>query len=190
MKKIELVYKEILYQVMEKNNDQLTQLGLSKKLKLSLSIVNLALKKLQRINSVKIEKMNFRVINLKKILYLWASERNLEKDIIYKTRVELPVREIEKLMPDISFSAYSAYKFKFNDTPADYSEIYIYADNEELKEIKKRFPEKKANPNLIILKKSRDYGKTDTIAQIFVDLWNLKEWYASDFLNALEEKIK
>jgi len=28
-----------------------------------------------------------------------------------------------------------------------------------------------------------------TIAQIFVDLWNLKEWYAKDFLKAMEAKL-
>ena len=33
------------------------------------------------------------------------------------------------------------------------------------------------------------YGKTATLAQTFVDLWNLKEWYAKEFLIALENKI-
>ena len=31
--------------------------------------------------------------------------------------------------------------------------------------------------------------KEMTLANIFVDLWNLKEWYARDFLNAVEERI-
>ena len=31
--------------------------------------------------------------------------------------------------------------------------------------------------------------KEITVAQIFVDLWNLKEWYAKDFLKAMEKKI-
>jgi predicted transcriptional regulator len=190
MKKQEIVYKEVLYQVIEKNNHILTQLGLSKKFNFSLSTVNLALKKLEKINSVKIKKMNFSIIDFKKILYLWASERNLKKDIIYKTRVKMPVREIERLLPNVAFAAYSAYKFKFKDVPADYSEVYVYADESQIKEIIKRFPENEENPNLFVLKKAGNYGKTDTIGQIFVDLWNLKEWYASDFLEELEDKIK
>lgn len=191
MKKIEQVFREILYQAIEMKNRKLTQLKLSKKLGFSLSTINLAVKKLEKMNAIKIGKMNFRVIDLRKILYYWASIRNLEKDIVYKTRVEMPVKEIEKNMPNITYGVYSAYKFKFKDVPADYSEVYVYAD-EELEVIKKRFPFKEGRENLVVLKKDNNmkYGKIGTIAGIFVDLWNIKEWYASDFLKALEEKIK
>ena len=192
MKKIEQVYREILYHAIEKKNMKLTQLELSQTLGLSLSTINRAVKKLERMNAVKIGKMNFKVIDARKILYLWASIRNLEKDIIYLTRLEMPVKEIEKNIPEIIFAAFSAYKFKFNDVPADYSEVYVYADEEQLKEIKKRFPKKKGNENLFILKADKNaekYGKTCTIAGIFVDLWNIKSWYASEFLKAIEEKI-
>lgn len=189
MKKIELVYREILFNAMEKNNRTLTQSYLANALNISLSTVNLALKPLESMSAIKIRKMGFDVIDIKKILYYWASKRNIEKDIIYKTRVEEPVKEIEKQMPnDIVFTAYSAYKFKFKDVPADYSEIYIYGDEN----IKKRFKENNKLPNLFILKKDSTierYGKTATIANLFVDLWNLKQWYAKDFLNALEAKI-
>lgn len=193
MKKIEQVFREVLYQAIENNNRKMTQLELSKKLKISLSTVNLAIKKLQKINSINPKKMNFVVWDIKKILYYWASLRNIEKDIIYKTRAEMPVREIERDVPDVIFAAYSAYKFKFKDVPADYSEVYIYADESETKELKDRFPEKKGNPNFFVLKKDENmnnYSKTGAIAQIFVDLWNLKQWYTSDFLKALEEKLK
>ena len=190
MKKIEFVYKEILYQTIEKDNYTFKQLELSKKLGFSLSTINLAVKKLEKMNAVKINKMNFKVIDTKKILYLWASVRNIEKDIIYQTRAEMPVREIEKNLPNITYAAYNAYKFKFNDVPADYSEVYVYANEQELEEIKKRFPQNEKNANLFVLKKSsRLYPKTGTIAQIFVDLWNLRQWYASDFLKALEQRI-
>lgn len=190
MKQAEQVFREILFQV-EKKNKEITQLELSKKLNLSLSIVNSAIKKLAKMNAVRIEKMSFAVINIKKIVYYWASFRNLEKDIIFKTRVEMPAREIERNLPDVIFAGYSAYKLRFNDVPADYSEVYAYADDKEIEEIKKRFPENRKIPNLFILKKDENmekYGKTGTIAQLFVDLWNLKQWYASDFLKAIEEK--
>jgi hypothetical protein len=138
-------------------------------------------------NAIKIKQRGFDVIDKKKVLYYWASVRNLEKDVIYKTRVEEPVRKIESEMPsNIVYAGYSAYKFKFRDVPSDYSEVYAYSDN--LEDIKKRFPGKKGNPNLFILKKDKNM-KNMTIAQIFVDLWNLKEWYAKDFLNAIEVKI-
>ena len=188
MKKVELVYREILYNAIENNNRALTQSYLANALQISLSTVNLALKPLEAMNAVKIKKMGFSIIDIKKILYYWASKRNLEKDIIYKTRVDLQVKDIEKQMPDnIVFTAYSSYKFKFKDVPADYSEVYIYGDED----IKKRFKENNKTPNLFVLKKdsSEKYGKTTTIANLFVDLWNLRQWYAKDFLNALEVKI-
>lgn len=187
MKRIEEVYREMLFQSMEKKNNTLTQSYLAKALNISLSMVNLALKPLRKMNAIKIKQRSFGIIDRKKILYYWASARNLEKDIIYKTRVEKPVREIESEMPpDIIYSAYSAYKFKFEDVPADYSEVYIYSDN--IKEIEKRFPKNDKTPNLFILKKDNNL-KEMTVANIFVDLWNLKEWYAKDFLTALETKL-
>ena len=140
-------------------------------------------------NAVRIRKRGFDIIDVRKVLYYWASMRNVEKDIIYQTRVEEPVTKIEKQMPDnIVFTAYSAYKFKFENTPADYSEVYVYGTEE----IKKRFKPNNKIPNVFVLKKDNQiekYGKSVTIASLFVDLWNLKQWYAKDFLKALEAKI-
>ncbi len=194
MKKLELVYREILYQVIEKKQFEFTQSELSKTLNLSLSIVNSAVKKLESIGSVKIAQRNFRILDIKKMLYLWASIRSLNKDILFKIRIESPIREVERIMPNVIFTGFTAYKSKFNDVPADYSEVYVYADEKELEIIKKRlsnFKTSEKNPNLFVLKKDnliKNY-KTIPIAQIFVDLWNMKEWYARDFLNALEIKI-
>jgi len=195
MKRTESVYREILYQAIEKNNFSLTQSELSKKLDLSLSIVNLSIKKLSNIGAIKINQRSFNILDIKKILYFWASIRNLEKDVIFKTRIDLPAREIERNMPNISFTAYTSYKMKFNDVPADYSEIYVYADTEELEKIKKRFLKLKISdnkkPNLIVLKKDKSIELYNSIptAQIFVDLWNLKEWYAKEFSDNIERRI-
>lgn len=189
MKKLEQVYREILGQAMENKNNVLTQKELSIKLDISLSTVNHALQILRKMNSINVNPRNFTVINPRKILYYWACIRNLEKDIIYKTRVNKEIKEIEKNMPnDIVYTAYSAYKYKFKDVPADYSEVYLYC--EDSNEIKRRFPESKNVPNLFVLRKDRNMeGKIATIANIYVDLWNLREWYANEFLKATEVKI-
>lgn len=185
MKKIELVYREILYQAMENGNKQLTQAGLAKSIIISLSTVNHALKPLRKMGAIRIKLRNFEVVDTKKILFYWASIRNIEKDIIYKTRAIGTAVDMEKNMPGgIVFGAYSAYKFKFKKTPSDYSEVYVYAD--DLEELKKRFPENNNIPNMFVLKKS--FGDM-TMAQIFVDLWNLKEWYAKEFLKEMEERM-
>lgn len=186
MKRIEEVYREILHQFDEGNN-MITQKSISGILNLSLSNVNNAIEPLRRMGAIDVKKMCFNVINPKKILYYWASFRNLKKDIIYSTRVEKNVIEIEKSMPDSAvFTAYTAYKLKFKDAPSDYSEVYAYCN--DIEEIKKRFAESKNIPNIFLLKKDKNmdkYGKIATKANIFVDLWNLPEWYAQDYLKAM-----
>ena len=195
MKKNEFVYLELLFHFIEKKNNRFTQLGLAKKIAISISTVNNALKPLVRMGAIEIKKMSFRIIDYKKILYYWASVRNLEKDILYSTRIEATVSEIEKNMPPrVIYACYSAYKFKFEEVAADYSEVYVYADEKALKEIKKRFPERKGPANLIVLKIDKHLTSVSEnslapIAQMFVDLWNLRTWYAKDFVNALEKRI-
>jgi len=187
MKRIEEVYREILFQSMEKKKNNLTQSYLANALNISLSGINLALNPLKSMGAVRINQRNFDVIDKKKILYYWASARNIEKDIVYKTRVEKKISKIESEMPsNVTYGAYSAYKFRFKDVPADYSEVYVYSD--DIEEIEKRFPKNNKQPNLFVLKKDTNM-KEITVAQIFVDLWNLKEWYAKDFLKAMEKKI-
>ena len=187
MKRIEEVYREMLYQGMEKKNNVVTQSQLAQALNLSLSVVHLALKPLRKMNAVQVNQRNLKIIDIKKILYYWASIRNIDKDIIYSTRVDKLVKKIESEMPSNSiYGAYSAYKFRFMDIPADYSEVYVYADDCE--EIKQRFPENANMPNLFVLKKDANMNHM-TLALIFVDVWNLKEWYAKEFLKGMEEKI-
>lgn len=193
MKKSELVYREILHGFVEKKIATFTQLGLAKALSVSLSTVSNALKPLRKMGAIRVKRRSFELVNAKKILYYWASVRNLEKDIIYKTRVDVKstVAEIEKEMPSSAvFAAYSAYKFRFKDAPADYSEVYVYCGSDDLKELVRRFPQKASTgiPNLFALRKDFE-GNKMPLTHIFIDLWNIKEWYAKDFLNALEERL-
>jgi len=189
MKKLEIVYREILYQAIERKRRILTQAELAKNLDVSLSTVNAAVKALERMGAVAVKPRQLEVLDVKKMLYYWASVRGLQKDVVYSTRVEKPVVEIEKSMPDDAvFGAYTAYKFLFKDVPADYSEVYVYGGDD----LKKRFHPAKGIPNLFVLRKDElieRYGKRTTIAHTFVDLWNLKEWYAKEFLKEIEEKL-
>lgn len=191
LKKKEILWREILYQSIEKKIRQFTQKNLSEKFGFSLSTVFNALKIPRATGAVEIRSKFFAVRDQEKFLNIWATFRNLNKDIVYQTRVEAPIAEIEGLMPpDIIFTAYSAYRLKFQNAPADYDKVYIYSNN--LEEIKKRFPLQKGQANLIVLKPDRQLAKFGAIApspQLYVDLWNLPEWYAKDFINALKEKI-
>ena len=185
MKKVELVLRELLYLAFEEKTRKTTQAHLASRLRVSLSTVNLAISHLRKMNAVSIAKRSLTIVSPKKILYYWASIRTLDKDVLVKTRVGGDVADIEKSMPsDVVFGAYSAYKLKFHDQPADYSEVYVYASNPE--DVLQRFSPKQGPPNLIVLRKE---CPTMTLAHLFVDLWNLREWYAKEFLNSLEEKL-
>lgn len=193
MKKTEIIYREILFDAIESKRNRFTQLELSKRLNVSLSTVNNALKPLDKIGGISIEKRFFSIRDIEKILIFWATKRNLEKDITYQTNVNLSIQDIEKNLPSkIIYTAYSAYKFGFDDVPADYSEVIIYSNNPD--EIKARFPFKKGHANLIVLKKNKEMNRLSRnniapSAQIYVDLWNLGTWYAKEFLNALGQRI-
>ncbi len=189
--KMERVYREVLWGVLENKTQEFKQLELSKVSNLSLSTVNYALKPLERINAIEKRRFGFRLVDPKKILLYWASIRNLEKEVIYQTYLDAPVVRIESEVPRNSvFTAYSAFKLKFGDTPSDYGEVVVYGKRDDFI---RRFGNEKfqVRPNLIVLGLDSHLArfKIAPIAQIFVDLWNLKAWYARDFLKKLEEII-
>jgi len=196
MKKREWLFREILYRVLEKEEHFFTQKALAKGCGMSIGNVNKALKPLEGMNAIEKKPRGFRVINPKKIMLYWASIRNVKSDVILKIRVNKNVRDIEKEMPPVKFTAYSGYKFRFRDAPSDYSEVIVYGDPEK---IKSRFSSSepraskalKGRPNIIILKTDSHLLKFKhiPIAQLFVDLWNLDTWYAEEFLKKLEKKI-
>lgn len=186
MKKFELVFLEIF-------RGAKTQKAISEKLGISLSTVNNALEPLSRLGAIEKRQFGFRVVDKEKMLIYWANSRNLEKDIVYKTRSETPVQEIEKSMPaGIVFTAFTAFRLKFKEVPADYSEVYVYASEEELPEVTKRFPYREGPTNVVVLKKEKMLEEDKIVSNelMFVDLWNLKEWYAKEFINTLKQKMR
>lgn len=191
MQKKETIWRHILEETSKKPTSVFTQKDIAKKFGISTSTVFNALKIPRQLSAVEITGRYFRIKDAEKLLMIWATHRNLNKEIIYKTKVDASTREIEGTMPpNIIFGAYSAYRFAFDETPADYSTVYIYA--EDLTEIEKRFPLQKGTANLYVLKKDDNldaFGKITPASQIFVDLWNLPEWYAKDYRSALKEKM-
>ena len=193
MTKKEIIWREIAEKAAKKEQFEFTQTNLAKKFGFSLSTVFNALKIPRSNGAIEVRGRGFRIVDLEKFLYIWATQRNLEKEIIYQTHVPKSSLEIEGEMPNgIVFGAFSAYGKKYNDHPADYDKVYVYADSSVLPEIKKRFPKSKGYMNLFVLKSDpalKQYGQAAPDAQTFVDLWNLKDWYAKDYLNSLKTKM-
>ena len=192
MKKIEIIWRELLYQALENKKRTFTQKEIAAKFGFSTSTVFQALKIPRKMGAVRVTGRFFILEDAEKLLYHWASVRNLEKDVIFRGNVKLAVLDIESRMPpDVVFGGFSAAReILGNLAPADYDTIYVYAAS--LGKIKKRFEFGKGRPNLIVLKADgflASYGQVTNIAQTFVDFWNLPFWYAKEFTNSLKEKI-
>jgi hypothetical protein len=193
MKKIEIIWRELLFQTLEKGINRFTQKDLAGKFGFSTSTIFQALKNPRKMGAVIVTGRDFVLQDPEKLLYHWASIRNFSEEIIYKTKVNLPILEIEaQIIPSAVYGCFSSYRLKFNDTPADYDKIYIYSSHKKLEELTKRFPAAKSQPNLFILQADKflsSYGKTTSLAHTFVDLWNLSDWFAKEYVNSLKEKI-
>lgn len=193
MNKKEIIWREILHEAVSNKSVEFTQKELAAKFGFSLSTVFNALKIPRQTEAIKVSGRDFSVIDSEKFLNIWATFRNLKKDIAYSTHSDLTIREIEGLMPEGAlYGAFSAYVKKYKETPADYDKVYVYADKKIVAEIKKRFPEEQGYQNIIVVLKDpylRDPSGIIPDVQLYVDLWNLSDWYARDFLNALKAKI-
>jgi DNA-binding transcriptional MocR family regulator len=194
MTKKEVIWREILFSALKKNKTNFTQKELAQKYGFSLSTVFNALKIPRSSGIIQAGGRGFNILDSEKFLYLWATLRKMKKDILYKTRIEKPVRQIEgEMPPGVIFGAFSAYVKRYKDAPADYDQVYVYAQKSQLAEIKRRFPAQKGRENLIVLLadpwlKAFSAGITPN-CQTFVDLWNISEWFAKDFLEALKQKL-
>jgi DNA-binding GntR family transcriptional regulator len=195
MKKKEIILREILNEVIKKRDAKITQMELAQRLGVSTSTVNNAVGPLVQLGAIDARRTGLVVIDFRKVLLYLASNRSLQRDIIYQTYIPLKVTEIEKSMPEgVIYTMFSAYRLKYEEVPADYSEVYIYADEELLQEIKRRFPEEKGPSNLFVLKSDPalyDLSKEGIapLVQVYIDLWNTRQWYAKEFLTAIERKI-
>ncbi|KKS79981.1 MAG: hypothetical protein UV54_C0021G0007 [Candidatus Beckwithbacteria bacterium GW2011_GWA2_43_10] len=192
MKKIETVWCQLLFDVLEKRENHFQQQFLAKKLNLSLSTVNHALKNLRQMGAVQIGGRGGEVLDYEKVLMHWANRRRLSQDIVWRQKLAGPVLEIEGLLPSGSIlGAYSAVRHWFREAPADYGTVYVYHRRPEL--VAKRFAGQSGRETelvcLQLAPKIPLRKETTTLAHTFVDLWSLTDWMAKDFIKRIEEEI-
>jgi len=196
MKLYEIFYREVAADYLSGKNS-FTQKELANRLGISIGNVNKALKALEAINAVRITPKSFSIIAIDRLMLYWATHRKLNNDIVYKAFSDMHISEIEASMPNgTAFTAYTAYKKIYKSTPADYSEVYVYAAESALNEIERRFPMKSGAYNIFILKADRVLAEriknsvaVAPLPNVFVDLWNIRTWYAKEFTDALSKKL-
>lgn len=192
MKKIEFIWRHLLYETVEKRETSFRQQDLAASFGISSSTVNAALMPIRRLGAVRVGGRGFTVTDYEKILYHWANRRNLGSDLIHAVHVNLPIREIEaQLPPGTVPTAYTAVRERFGEPPADYDRVYCYPNDP--KEVQRRFASEitKGTPNLFLLMPDHFLSSYPALplSQLFVDLWNLSDWYAKDFVHAVKEAI-
>jgi len=99
MTKKEIIWRSILHDTLENKKIEFTQKELASQFGFSLSTVFNALKALRQSGAIKVTGRHFIVRDAEKFMYFWATGRNLEKDIIYETRVNVAINEIKKRFP-------------------------------------------------------------------------------------------
>lgn len=193
MTKKETIWRYILEQTLQKHVKKFTQQDIADHFGFSTSTVFNALKAPRGLGAIEVTGRFFRLRDAEKFLLLWATNRNLNKDIVYQTHVAENPRRIEGGMPpNVIFAAWSAYRTAFKEAPADYDAVYVYANATDVLAVRKRFPPLKGIANLIVLNADpylKTFGQTTPNSQTFTDLWNLPQWYAKDYLNALKQKM-
>lgn len=191
--KKEVIWRFILHSAFVEKNFVFTQKDIAGRFSVSVSTVHNALKLPRLSGAIFVTGRNFRVTDKEKFLLMWATHRNLTRDIIYQTRVEQDAARIEGMLPPPAiFAAYSAFREKYRDAPAEYEVVYAYAAAEDLPIFRKRFPPADGSPTLVVLEADPAlslFGAITPDVQTFVDLWNLPHWYAKDFRDALKEKL-
>lgn len=192
MRKIDRVYREILHRFYSKGERFFNQKQLSEVCEISLGTINPLINKLEIFGAIERKPQGFRLIDPKRALISWAVTRDLAEDITYTTFVPAPLEELEGKLPRGSvLTAYSGYRVRFGSTPAEYNQVFVYAEAEEMQRAFK--PTMRKRRNLIVLQpdvhlKRLSSNGAAPVVQLYVDLWQLGK-PASRFVEELENKI-
>lgn len=193
--KKEQIWRYILEGTLSKNRVlEFEQRLIAEKLMVSTSTVFNALRIPRQSGAVKVGGRKFTVTNISKLLTIWATHRNISRDVVYQTYIDESIGNAESSMPpNTIFGAYTAYKLRYKDAPADYDKLYVYTTRKDLENIKQRFPfHKKPEFNVFVLEADEylsSYGDIIPNSQLYADLWNMSDWYAHDFLEALKKQL-
>jgi hypothetical protein len=187
----ETVWRHLLVAAFDLGIRRSSLTQLSAELDLPLSTIHKALERPRAIGAVRGSASGLRVLDPKRLQLLWAAQRDLNRDIVYATRVPMTVTEIEARLPPSAIpTAYTAFVLhEGRNLVADYEQVVAYAD---WNEVRGRFPRRRGQANLLILESDpllSRYGRVAPRCQVYVDLFNLPTWQAQRFLEVLDREL-
>ncbi|MEM3434291.1 MAG: hypothetical protein QXP27_08980 [Candidatus Methanomethyliaceae archaeon] len=189
----ELIWRYLLVESRQRQQWRWQQKEVAAMLGFAPGTVHRALFVPRRAGAVAVESRGFRIRDWKKFLLIWAVFRNMSQDRIWQARLKLPPDRVEgQMIPEARFSGASGFKFRYNYIAADYDEVLIYLDEGYLDKLKYRFSSHWARfgeTTITVLKPDRLLGDIVPPEQIYVDLWQMSQWWASEFIKALEQEF-
>ncbi len=187
----EMVWRHLLVAAQDLGIRRSSLTQLSVELELPVSTIHKALERPRAIGAVRGSASGLRVLDPKRLQLLWAAQRDLNRDLVYATRVPVTVREIEARLPisaiPTAFTAFVLHEGR--NLVADYEQVVVYADANG---VRRRFPRRHGQANLLVLEPDpllSRYGRVAPRCQVYADLFNLPTWQAQRFLEALDREL-
>jgi hypothetical protein len=188
----EMVWRHLLVGAQDRDNRRSSLTELSAELDLPISTIHKALERPRAMGAVRGGAGGLRVLDPRRLQLLWAVTRDLNRDIVYATRVRTSTGEIEARLPPTAIpTAYTAFvQHEGRNLVADYEQVVVYADGNEAT---RQFPPRRGQANLLVLEPDpllSRYGPVAPRCQVYADLFNLPSWQAQRFLAALDRRIE
>lgn len=195
MRKIEFIWRALLADP----SHLIRQQALAERFQMAPSTVHAALRLPRQIGAVSVGRSGIRILDQRKLLTIWSVYRNLKQDVLARLWIDAPASEIEgDMVAEACFSGPSACKLYFDVVPADYDLVLVYLAARDLPTLARRFEGRSLSqrralqrrpPNLIVLKPDPYLGPRISAWQVLADLFQLPNWWATDFSQRLEERV-
>jgi hypothetical protein len=199
MKKMEVVWRQIADDILLERKSEFHQFELAAELEMSIGNVNLALTPLREIGAVDVVGKTLIIRDVKKILMFWAAKRS-NLTVIGTFNTPESGTDLLTILPSgITLTSFAGYVASYNDMPAPIDMVrgYVKAEGDTLIELKRRFREVAKDSRIATLvvhplEYEEVDGGADSVgpAQLYVDIWNERSFFAADYLRAIEERFR
>ena len=198
MLKREIVWRRIADDVLENRQTTFPQRELAAQLGMSAGNVHLALEPLRAVGAARVVGKNLVVRDVRKILLLWAARRQPSRPLAAFTSMEHARDLVRVLPPGLALTSFAGFVARYGDEPAPFSVARAYVrldDQATLVELRRRFNESPdvGAATLIVHEAdsmlARNLPEIVGPAQLYVDLWAEADFFASDYLRALEGRL-
>ncbi|MHB8696172.1 MAG: RNA-binding protein, partial [Solirubrobacteraceae bacterium] len=194
----EILWRQIADDVLEGRRTTFHQRALAAELGMSPGNVNLALEPLRAVGAARVVGKDLIVRDVRKILLLWAARRQPSRPLAAFTSMERARDLVRVLPPGLTLTSFAGFVARYGDEPSPFSvaRAYVRADDQAtLVELRRRFSESPdAGAATLIVHEAdsvmgRNLPEIVGPAQLYVDLWMEADFFASDYLRALEARL-